>query len=142
MRPDLVRRVVRPSQPPKKKRANRRKSVSRQVLSVFPTLDRPFCSTWLCKSLLKVCAIIRPFFSSRTICEFREFSTVPAFHGPFLCMVVSFFCPENLKEIFMKIKVLSLVFAAVMLSSLSASAAIVHMCCGNPTCCDGGTCCE
>jgi hypothetical protein len=42
----------------------------------------------------------------------------------------------------MKIKVLSLVFAAVMLSSLSASAAIVHMCCGNPTCCDGGTCCE
>jgi hypothetical protein len=42
----------------------------------------------------------------------------------------------------MKIKALSLVFAAVMLLSLSASAATVNMCCGNPACCDGGTCCQ
>jgi hypothetical protein len=42
----------------------------------------------------------------------------------------------------MKIKVLSLVFAAVMLLSLSASAATVGTCCGDPTCCDGGACCQ
>jgi hypothetical protein len=42
----------------------------------------------------------------------------------------------------MKIRVLSLVFAAGMLLSLSASAATINMCCGVPACCDGGSCCQ
>ncbi|MBB5059542.1 hypothetical protein HDF16_004268 [Granulicella aggregans] len=42
----------------------------------------------------------------------------------------------------MKIKALSLVFAAVMLVSLSASATTLNACCGDPTCCDGGSCCK
>jgi hypothetical protein len=56
-------------------------------------------------------------------------------------MAVSFF-NEKLKGDFMKIKALSFVFAVVMLSSLSASAATAGICCGEPTCCDGGNCCQ
>ncbi len=40
----------------------------------------------------------------------------------------------------MKIRILSFAFAAVMLLSLSASAATVSTCCGEPACCDGGCC--
>jgi hypothetical protein len=72
MRLDPVRRVRYPSQSPQKKRANRRRFVSSCVLRVFPSPDRFLSSPWLCASLLLVCAIIRRFFSSRTICEFRE----------------------------------------------------------------------
>src|SRR5271156_2709848 len=84
MRLDPVQRVGRPSQPLKKKRASRRKSASHHVLRVLTIPGLPLCSTWLCRNSLQVCAIIRPFSSSKTICEFREIlSTVPTFHGPF-----------------------------------------------------------
>jgi len=46
------------------------------------------------------------------------------------------------KEIVMKIRVLSLVVAAVMFLSLSASAATVLSCCGEASCCDGSSCCK
>jgi hypothetical protein len=42
----------------------------------------------------------------------------------------------------MKIRVLSLAFAAVMLLTLSASAATFNACCGEPACCDGSGCCK
>ena len=42
----------------------------------------------------------------------------------------------------MKIRVLSLAFAAVLLLSLSASAATHSTCCGDPACCNGGDCCN
>jgi hypothetical protein len=40
----------------------------------------------------------------------------------------------------MKLKALALAFAAVLIFSLSAQAATVFTCCGNPACCDGGCC--
>ena len=40
----------------------------------------------------------------------------------------------------MKIRVLA--FAAVMFLSLSASAATLTTCCGEPACCNGGACCN
>ena len=46
------------------------------------------------------------------------------------------------KEIVMKIRVLSLVVAAVMFLSLSASAATALSCCGEASCCDGSSCCK
>jgi hypothetical protein len=141
MRLNLVRRVRRPSQPPKEKRANRRKSVSYHSLRVLTTPRQLFRSTWLRASLIRVCAIIRLFFSSRTICEFREIHLLARVSRPVLMWSCRSFCRKP-KGDFMKIKALSLVFAAVMLLSLSASAATVNACCGNPACCDGGTCCS
>lgn len=42
----------------------------------------------------------------------------------------------------MKFKALVFAFAAALLLSLSAQAATVNMCCGNPACCDGSSCCK
>ena len=42
----------------------------------------------------------------------------------------------------MKIRTLSLIFSAVVLLSLTASAATSSNCCGDPVCCDSGTCCK
>jgi len=42
----------------------------------------------------------------------------------------------------MKLKALVLVFAVVLFISLSAQAATVVACCGNPACCDSGGCCK
>jgi hypothetical protein len=41
----------------------------------------------------------------------------------------------------MKFKALVFAFAAVLMLSLSAQAATVFNCCGNPACCDG-VCCK
>lgn len=42
----------------------------------------------------------------------------------------------------MKLKALVFAFAAVLMLSLSAQAATVFTCCGDPACCDGGSCCK
>jgi len=44
--------------------------------------------------------------------------------------------------IYMKLKALVLVFAALLFISLSAQASTVVACCGNPACCDSGGCCK
>jgi hypothetical protein len=46
------------------------------------------------------------------------------------------------KEIIMKLKALVFAFVAVLFISLSAQAATIGTCCGNPACCDGGSCCN
>lgn len=138
---DLVRRVRPQSRSPKKKKANRRRSVSHHVPKVFTPLGRLHLSELLCASLLKVCATIRPFFSSRTICGFREIFYLSRMSRPVLYVWSCRPFTKNLKEIVMKLRILSLVFAAVMFASLSASAATVSSCCGEPACCNGGSCC-
>jgi hypothetical protein len=42
----------------------------------------------------------------------------------------------------MKLKALVFAFAAVLFISLSAQAATVVACCGNPACSDCGSCCK
>ena len=144
LRLNLARRVSSPASPQslKEKRVHRRPFVSHHIPRAIATLSRILASAWLGASLLRGCAIIRRFFSSKTICESREL-LYPESHpgGPFLWLSRRP-CTENLKEISMKIRVLSLAFAAVLLMSLSASAATHSTCCGDPACCNGGDCCN
>ena len=84
MRLDRARRVRFPVQSPEKKRAQLSESVSHHVVRVFTTSGRIFASARPYANLLQVCAMIRLFFSLRTICEFREiFSSRFAFRGTF-----------------------------------------------------------
>lgn len=50
--------------------------------------------------------------------------------------------PFSKEIIIMKLKALVFAFAAALFLSLSAQAATVATCCGNPACCDGSSSCK
>jgi hypothetical protein len=82
------------------------------------------------------CTFSQPSLLSKTIFEFRDiFLTGSAPQGARLFLFQS-------GDIFMKIQVLVLAFAALLFTALPVHAATANPCCDVSVCCDGGSCCQ